>query len=143
MILLEGEPSKVREAEVGQTSFSLKRVIGKYMNNRRSLTAKEDGNVPVLTVEYGSYRDYEHRDYVKEGPYDLEGMLCFERDRSISRKKQSAIAISRMKRAPCDPIVDGPAVKKRRMKNGKAMALGTVLNGFQKCRENESHDLLP
>lgn len=96
------------------------KLVQDYIDMRRLEDAKQS-NLPVLTAELSPGRVRS-----PTGLHcNLDELLCFERDWTLSRditKDRAASSIS-MEKQP-------PVSKKRKLKDGKALQLDRLLDGF-------------
>jgi hypothetical protein len=94
-----------------------------YIQKRRSGTSNDDCNVPSAAISLG----FNSREY-KGSRCEVADIFCFERDWSVHGKNSdSPILLS----ATAGTTVDvSRPMKKRKLKDGKAVALDVMLEGL-------------
>lgn len=97
-------------------------MVQTFVHNSRSQSKDSLGDRPLVDVVFGVDRDTGRR------PQDIHEVLSFQRDWNYNKPGSEETFVT--SRSKIDQSQDGPpAGKKRRIKEGKAIALDTLLDG--------------
>ena len=94
-----------------------------YVNTRRTEKANESNNVPVLSALLGCESGRKARK-----TFRFDHVMCFQRMRGVGRSEQVSPATAIEKGQPRVGLADFLPQKRRKLRDGKAVALHTILD---------------
>lgn len=94
-------------------------LVDRYMVHRRSMVSQEVDNQPLLHMEIGETVPRPLGNW-------LQGIVCFERDETNERPSADVEAARVRNNSSSKQL----GAKRRKLKNGKGVALGDMLSGL-------------